>query len=254
MKNFIDINSDIGEIPDALLNGTEEKLISLISSANIACGGHAGNEMSIKQVMQICKKYNVAIGAHPSFPDKENFGRVELAVDDESISEFVFEQVNEFIKIARELKLDVNHIKPHGALYNAAAKKANVAIAISNGIKRISKNFILYGLAGSIMLDVWKDEGFDVAPEAFADRYYEDDGSLRSRKHPDSLITNSSQASLQALKIVSEEKVVSILGNDIVINASTICIHSDTADSIKIAQATSKILTDSGITIRQIIK
>ena len=253
MKKSIDINSDVGERPEALANGSEEELISLISSANIACGGHTGDAHSILEVLKLCKKYNVGIGAHPSYPDRINFGRIELHLSPEEITQFVYSQIESFMRIAEANGFEVRHIKPHGALYNAAARDEKTARAIAKGIGKISKDFILYGLAGSLMIDLWRNEGFNVASEAFVDRRYENDGSLRSRKFSDSLITNQVDAAQQALLIVQDGKIISVTGEEIKIDADTICIHSDTKNSLDIVNEVRKILLESDVEISRIM-
>ena len=252
MAIVIDINSDVGERPEALADGSEEKLIRNITSANIACGGHAGDADSIPKVMKICSKCGAGIGAHPSFPDKESFGRKELNLQMDEITEFVFQQVSACVIIAENNGFKVRHVKPHGALYNSAVNKKEIAKAIALGIKNISREFILFGLAGSQMLEVWQDEGFVVAPEAFADRLYEDDGTLRSRKFPDSLITDPKKAAQQALKIAVEGKVISITGKEIKVLAGTICLHSDTKNSDLIASEIRSILAGNGVQIKSV--
>ncbi len=252
MKKIIDINSDVGEKSEALTDGSEEKLISLISSANIACGGHTGDAHSILEIMKLCKKYDVGIGAHPSYPDRLNFGRIELNLSPAEITQFVYYQVESFIRIANANGFEVKHIKPHGALYNVAAKDEKIAIAISNGISKISKEFILYGLAGSIMIDVWRAEGFKTVSEAFADRRYEDDGSLRSRKFFDAIYTDPEDAARQALLIAQDGKVISLNGEEIKIDADTICIHSDTENSLYIINEIRKKFLKLGIEISRI--
>lgn len=248
----IDINCDVGENPKALQDGSEEKIISLISSANIACGGHAGDEDSILKVMRLCKKYDVGIGAHPSYPDKNNFGRIELKMSPDEISKFVSEQIKFFVGIAARNGFEVNHIKPHGALYNAAAKNKIIALAIAKGIAPVSKKFILYGLSGSIMIDIWRSEGFAVASEAFADRKYKDDGSLRSRKFSDALFTDPEDAVLQAINIAEKEKIVSVNGAELKINADTICVHSDTPNSLEILSEIRKNFNEAHIDIARV--
>jgi UPF0271 protein len=253
LKKIIDINSDVGERPEALADGREEELISLISSANIACGGHAGDAHSILEVMKLCKKNNVGIGAHPSYPDRINFGRIDLHLPPEEITLFIYYQTESFVRIAEANGFEVRHIKPHGALYNVAARDEKTALAIAKGVAKISKDFILYGLAGSLMIDLWRNEGFKVASEAFADRRYENDGSLRSRKFPDALITDPTEAAQQALLIVQEGKVISVNGEEIKIDADTICIHSDTENSIEIIKEIRNKLFEAGIEISRII-
>lgn len=248
----IDLNCDVGENPDALFDGSEEKLISMITSANIACGGHAGDAHSIYEVMKLCKKYDVGIGAHPSYPDRNNFGRVELNLSPEEIEQFIFYQLESFVHIANANGFQVNHVKPHGALYNAAASNEKIALAISNGISRISKDFILYGLSGSVMIDVWKREGFKTASEAFADRRYENDGSLRSRKYSDSQFTDPIDAANQASQIVELGKVVSVNGIDVNISADTICVHSDTENAVEILESIKNVFSLSGIEVKRL--
>lgn len=252
MEIVIDINSDVGERPEALADGSEEKLIRNITSANIACGGHAGDADSMLKVMKICSRYGVGIGAHPSFPDKESFGRKELNLQMDEITEFVYQQVSSLLLVAKMNGLKVSHVKPHGALYNSAVNKKEMARAIALGVKKVSREFILFGLAGSQMLEVWRDEGFIVAGEAFADRLYEDDGTLRSRKFPDSLITDPKIAAQQALKIAVEGKVVSITGSEVKIHAGTICLHSDTKGSDAIAAEIRNVLVQNGVQIKSI--
>lgn len=245
----IDLNSDVGERPEAIKTGIEEKIIGLISSANIACGGHAGDDLSMKKTIMLCKKYGVKIGAHPSFPDKENFGRIEMSFTEKEIENFVYDQVLKLVKLSEKYDVDVRHVKPHGALYNSAAKNFLIARAIGDGVKRVDRKLLLVGLAGSKMLDVWNDMGFVVISEAFADRRYEPDGSLRSRKFSDSLITNPLEAALQALSISRENKVCTITGQQINIFANTICIHSDTLNSLEILTSIHTLFAQEGIKI-----
>lgn len=246
----IDLNSDVGERPEALADGTEEKLISNITSANIACGGHAGDESTMLHLIGICKKYRINIGAHPSYPDKENFGRLEMDLTGEEISNAVFSQVTQLTKLADKSGVKVRHVKPHGALYNSAAKDRLVAESIADGLKKVDDKLILCGLAGSLMIDVWKEKGFKVIAEAFADRRYEPDGTLRSRKFSNSLITNPEEAANQALMIAKHKMVISNNGKEIQIDAQTICIHSDTENSYHIVNQIHKLFRKEGILIK----
>jgi len=233
-KLIIDLNADVGERPEALANGTEEKIISLISSANIACGGHAGDEATMEKVSKLCAKHDVAAGAHPSYPDRKNFGRVEMKISSEEIQDSIFEQVKTLGRIAELNKIILHHVKPHGALYNVASQNRNVAEAIARGVALYNENLILVGLAGSTMLEVWKEMGFRVAAEAFADRAYESNGQLRSRTKPDALITDPERAARQAITIVKNQKVVSMDGTEMTLQAQTICVHSDTTGAREI--------------------
>jgi UPF0271 protein len=213
------LNADVGERPEALADGSEEALLRLLDWANIACGGHAGDDQSMRQVSALCRSLGVQVGAHPSYPDRERFGREELNLPAEAITEAVFEQVRALARIAGE----VRHVKPHGALYNTAARDPAVAAAIAGGVARWSRDVTLVGLAGSRMIEVWRGQGFTIAEEAFADRRYEPDGSLRSRRFPGALITDPSEAAAQALRLAP--------------TADTLCIHSDTPGALEIARA-----------------
>jgi UPF0271 protein len=181
--------------------------------------------------VRLARRYGVAVGAHPGYPDRANFGRVELALTAEQIAETVCEQVRALAAIAGELA----HVKPHGALYNVAAKNAEVARAIAEGVARWGRDVVLVGLAGSEMLDVWRGMGFRTAAEGFADRRYEPDGSLRSRKFADALITEPDLAAAQAVRLARGGGV------------ETICIHSDTPGSVEIVAAVAAALRDAGM-------
>jgi len=250
MTNFVDINSDVGERPEALLDGREEELLGHVSSANIACGVHAGDISTMERVIRLCARYNVSIGAHPSFPDRANFGRTEMDLSSREIEECVQSQVKTLVSIAEKLHCSVRHVKPHGALYNVAAKDARISAAIAAAVKMVDKRLILLGLAGSPMLDVWKKAGLTVAAEAFADRRYEPDGSLRSRKLPGAVISDPSEAVEQALGIVKHGLVVTTDGSTLKVEAETICIHSDTENAIAVARALREVLPREGIQIR----
>jgi len=223
----IDFNCDMGELPDAAL---EEALMQYITSANIACGGHAGGADTMRRTVDAAHRHGVAVGAHPSYPDRANFGRVEMDLSAAEIARTVYEQIAALAAIAGDLA----HVKPHGALYNVAAKNPEVARAIGEGVARYShphsRDPVLVGLAASTMLDVWRGMGFRVAAEGFADRRYEPDGSLRPRKFPNALITEPSAAAAQALRLANEGRV------------QTICVHSDTPGSIEIAAAVAAAL------------
>jgi UPF0271 protein len=171
---FIDLNCDMGELEDAAI---EEALMPHITSANVACGEHAGSDEIMARTVRLALRHGVAVGAHPGYPDRANFGRVELALTAAEIADTVFAQIQRLQRTGATLA----HVKPHGALYNVAAKKPEVAAAIADGVARWNPAAVLVGLAGSKALDVWRERGFRVAAEAFADRRYEADGSLRPR-------------------------------------------------------------------------
>ena len=218
----IDLNCDMGELDDAQ---HEAALMQYITSANIACGGHAGDEHTMERTARLALDGGVRIGAHPGYPDRANFGRVEIPMTVEEIELTVYRQIVRLDAVVRRVGGRIVHVKPHGALYNVAVRDADVARAIANAAARWNRSAILFGLAGSAMLEVWSGMGMTVAGEAFADRRYEPDGTLRSRKLPDALITDAREAAAQALRFAREGK------------AQTICVHGDTPGAVGILRA-----------------
>ena len=248
----LDINSDVGEVPETIEDGSQEMLMQFITSANIACGGHAGDEHTARATIAQALHWNVAIGAHPGYEDRANFGRMELQMTPQEISNLVYRQVVTLANIAEESGAELRHVKPHGALYNQAARDPAIARAIAEGVPRWSSSVVLVGLSGSDMLDEFREAGFSIAAEAFADRRYERDGSLRSRRHSDALITDPEQAAAQALRIATQGEVVAISGDVIPLDASTLCIHSDTPGASKIAEAVRRALRDARVIVHSL--
>jgi UPF0271 protein len=246
----IDINCDMGELPSAIADGSQEAIMPFLTAINVASGGHAGDEGTMSATIEQARRWKLAIGAHPSYPDRVNFGRHRMQMPVEGITRSVFEQVQWLAEIAARQGVMVRHVKPHGALYNAAAGDAGIARAIAEGVSRWSRDVVLVGLAGSIMLNVFREAGFAAAPEAFADRRYEADGSLRARRFPDALITEPEAAVRQALSIVEDESVTAVDGSRIPVRASTICIHGDTAGARDIAEEVSRALRARGVELR----
>lgn len=245
----IDLNCDMGELPDAIADGTQEALMPALTSINIACGGHAGDEQTMQATIMQALHWNLAIGAHPGYPDRLNFGRLELNLPDETVSDFVFEQVCALAKVTEESGAHLSHVKPHGALYNQAARNPKLAEAIANGVARWRRDVVLVGLAASPMLDAFRQAGFAVAAEAFADRRYEPDGSLRSRKLEGALIRDPAEAAQQALSIVERGTVIASDETEVAVRAQTLCIHGDTPGATKIAAAVAQKLRRAGVTL-----
>lgn len=243
----IDLNCDMGEMPEAISDGTQESLMPSLTSINIACGGHAGNSHTMKATIQQALRWKLDIGAHPGYPDPANFGRLELKLPPDAIADSVFEQVQALAEVAATVGACVTHVKPHGALYNQAARNRLIAQAIAAGVARWNRDVTLVGLAGSLMLDVFREAGFRLAGEAFADRRYEADGALRSRKFADALIRDPAEAAQQALRIAERGSVVTHDGTEIITNALTICIHGDTPGAPAIAAAVAKALRQAGV-------
>lgn len=242
----IDLNCDMGELPGMLADGSQARLMQFITSANVACGGHAGNEAMMRTTIEQALAAGVAIGAHPGYEDRENFGRIELALPAEEIATSVYRQIGTLSEIANSLGARLTHVKPHGALYNQAARDRTIARAIANGVARWKKEVVIVGLAGSPMLEEFRQAGFRVAAEAFADRRYESDGSLRSRKFADALLSTPEEAAAQALRIVQYGSVVTLQG-EVPLDAQTICIHGDTPGASRIAEAVNKTLREAGV-------
>jgi len=260
----IDLNCDMGELPEAIADGTQEALMRSITSVNIACGGHAGDEQTMKTTIEQALRWKLAIRAHPGYPDRANFGRLELKMSADAVADSVCKQVHALAEVAARCGAKLVHVKPHGALYNQAVKNRELAAAIAEGVKKavaaenvaaalrrcrcLSEDVVLVGLAGSPMLDVFREAGFAVAAEAFADRRYEPDGTLRSRKFEDALIRNPEEAARQALSIAQRGVVVARDGTEVSVDAQTLCIHGDTPGAPSIAAAVAKILLDAGVT------
>jgi 5-oxoprolinase (ATP-hydrolysing) subunit A len=246
----IDLNCDMGEVPEAIFDGTQESLMRYLTSASVACGGHAGDLRTMKATIEQALRWKLAVGAHPGYPDRANFGRVKLNLPPGAIADSVFEQVRALAEVAAGCGASVTYVKPHGALYNQAATNRVLAQAIADGVARWNRQVAIVGLAGSLMLNVFREAGFRVAAEAFADRRYEIDGSLRPRKFEDALIRDPAEAGQQALSIAERGMVVARGGTEIAANAQTICIHGDTPGAPAIAAAVAQALQKAGVELR----
>ena len=246
----IDLNCDMGELPEAIANGTQEALMPWFTSINVACGGHAGDAQTMKTTIEQALRWKLAIGAHPGYLDRANFGRIEMNLSPAAIADSVYEQVRTLAEVAGQRGVQLTHVKPHGALYNQAVHNRQFAQAIADGVSRWRRDVVLVGLAGSPMLDIFRDAGFRVAAEAFADRRYESDGTLRSRKYEDALIHDPAEASRQALSIAQTGTVTARNGSQVAVTAQTICIHGDTPGAPQIAAAVAQTLRDAGLTLR----
>jgi 5-oxoprolinase (ATP-hydrolysing) subunit A len=236
----IDINCDMGEQPEAIADGTQESLMPHLTSVNIACGGHAGDDDTMRATVAQAMRYNLGIGAHPGYPDPANFGRLELSMPGAELADSIYRQIAALERIVQQAGGHMTHVKPHGALYNQAVHNRELARTIAEGVARFDRRLVLMGLAGSPMLDVFREAGFKVAAEAFADRRYEPDGTLRSRKFEDALIRDPEQAARQALRIALASE------------AATICIHGDTPGAPSIAAAVARTLGAHGITLQSL--
>lgn len=244
----IDLNADVGELPE--LAGVEEELLGVVTSVNVACGGHAGDAASMERVVRAARARGVAVGAHPSYPDREGFGRRVLPMPHDELAVSVAAQVAALRDVAEACGARLAHVKPHGALYNAAAKDPALARAIATGVARVAPHAVLVGLAGSAMLAAFAEAGFAVAGEAFADRGYEPDGSLTPRGRPGALKASAEEAAAQALSIALRGEVVAAGGARVAVDAKTLCVHSDTPGAAAFAREIAARLKDAGVVLR----
>lgn len=240
----IDINCDMGE---GMLN--DAAIMPYISSANIACGYHAGNESIIRHTIDLCLKHKVAIGAHPGFHDKENFGRKSVQLSADELYQLLWKQLEIIQAICKEKQATLHHVKLHGALYNMAAKDESISKITAQAVKDFDPELIFYGLSGSVMIAEAKSVGLKVANEVFADRTYQPDGTLTPRTQPHALIEQVTDAGKQVEQLVKGKCVTTLTGEIIPIQADTICIHGDGAHALEFAKHIHKSLKSLGYRI-----
>lgn len=217
--------------------GKDELIMPFITSANIACGYHAGDSTTMWQTVELAIKHNVAIGAHPSFHDKKNFGRIEMNLENGEVYDLVTQQLFILNEIVTGLDSKLHHVKPHGALYNMSARDATLASTIARAVKDFDASLILFGLSGSHLISEAKANGLTTASEVFADRTYQDDGSLTPRSLPNALIEDANKAVRQVLQMINEGTVTTVSGKIIPLVAETICIHGDGKHAVEFAKA-----------------
>jgi 5-oxoprolinase (ATP-hydrolysing) subunit A len=246
----IDLNADLGESVERLADGSDAELMRYITSANVACGGHAGDAFTIEQTLELARQHHVAVGAHPSYPDRAGFGRTALRMPADELQKSITDQINLLLVIARRLKIPVAHVKPHGALYHSCNRDTEIARALCRAVLAIDSHMILVGQAGSPCLNIYREMGLRTAAEAFADRAYEPDGTLRNRSLPEALLDTPDRASKQAVSVVTHGNVLTTSGAELPISANTLCIHSDTPCAVAIARKVRERLAASGVAIR----
>lgn len=242
---MIDINCDMGELNELMDDGTYESLMDHVTSINVACGGHAGDDVMMNTMVELAKAKKVNLGAHPSYPDKENFGRYEIDISISDLKDSISTQIINLIDIANKNGSELSHVKPHGALYNKAAEDKGLAMLIGEVVKSIDPLLPIMCLAGSQMITVLESIGLKAMPESFADRTYEPDGTLRKRSYSNALINNPQIASKQAFNIYYKKRIIAHEGSEFSIDSETICIHSDTENALKIAKAVKQKLIRS---------
>lgn len=254
MNAAVDLNSDMGESFGPYTLGEDDTLLDWISSANIACGFHAGDPRVMGQTVALAQEKRVAIGAHPSFPDRVGFGRRDMMVTPEEISTDLLYQLGALDAFCRVAGTPLHHVKPHGALYNRIAADASLARAVAEAIGRYRRDLILVGLPGSEVERAAAATGVPFAREVFADRAYNDDGSLVSRHVVGALITDPAQVAQRAVRMVLGGKATTIRGGEIDVQADTICIHGDTPGAPGLARTVRAALEASGIAVRPLVE
>jgi 5-oxoprolinase (ATP-hydrolysing) subunit A len=243
----IDLNCDLGECC-----ADDDQIMPFISSANIACGYHAGDEQTIERTIKSALQNNVAVGAHPSFFDKENFGRKEFLLPEDEYYKLVVDQLDIFQKIAKRCGAKLHHVKPHGALYNVSVKNKSIANIIAKAVTDFDKNLILYGLSGSYSISEAEKYKLKTASEVFADRTYQNDGSLTQRGLPNALINSVDEVSSQVLQMIKQQTVLSADKIIIPIKAETICIHGDGEHAVDFAKQINNVLNKNKIALKSI--
>jgi len=239
----IDLNCDLGESA-----GNDEAIMPHITSANIACGFHAGDENIMQATVKLAKRYGVNIGAHPGWNDKQNFGRLEMNVPGEEVEAIIFKQINRLAQIAKAEGAALTHVKPHGALYNQAATARGLADAIARAVKRFSTELILVGLAGSKLCEAGLEAGLKVAGEGFPDRAYNPDGTLKSRSKPGAVIESPEEVAKNAVKLVGD----GIMFGERRVFVDTLCLHGDNKRAAENAILLREVLTNNGIEIARL--
>lgn len=241
----IDLNCDMGEG-----TGNDRGIMPFISSANIACGYHAGDITTMDETIRLCVAHNVAIGAHVSFYDKENFGRSAMELPVEDIYDLVTQQLIIIQEVADSQEQKIKHVKPHGALYNMSAGSKEISMAIAQAIKDFDSNLVLYGLSGSHAITAAESIELVAASEVFADRTYQDDGSLTPRSSPGAMITDVTSSVQQVIQMIKEQTVVSVNNKKINVVADTVCLHGDGANAVAFAESIFHTLKHHTIVIK----
>lgn len=243
-KKAIDINCDMGEG-----FSTDESLMRYITSANVACGEHAGDYNTMDATIKLAKKYGVAIGGHPGYPDREGFGRRELDLSPTEIYRLIVYQIGGLAALCSVNGVEMQHVKPHGALYNLAAKDKEVAEAIAKAVYDVNPGLVLFGLSGGLLVSTGRQKGLQTASEVFADRTYQSNGSLTPRTESGALIVNADKAVKQVKTLLGKGYIETVNGKRVMTDADTVCIHGDTKGAEEFARKLSEGLIEAGIEI-----
>ena len=249
-KYTVDLNCDMGESFGPWTMGNDKAILPYVSSVNIACGFHAGDPSTMMDTIQLATRYPIHIGAHPGFQDLQGFGRREIQTTAREVYGLMVYQIGALGACAKALGVSIKHVKPHGALYNMAARKRELAEAIAQAIYDVDSSLILFGLSGTESIKAGRDKGLTVYSEVFADRTYQEDGTLTPRSNVDAVIRDHKRAVEQVIGMVKAGKVQSLQGTEVGIRADTICLHGDNADAILFAKEINEKLKAEGIEIR----
>lgn len=253
INKTIDLNCDMGEAFSGWPMGNDNVLMELISSANIACGFHSGDATIMRKTSQMAIKYSVAIGAHPAFPDLQGFGRRNMQLSNQEIYDICVYQIGAMFGTVKALGGKLHHVKPHGALYNMAAKDAALAKAIAEATKAIDPDLIFYGLSGSFLISEAEKIGLRTASEVFADRTYQNDGTLTPRTQSNALIESTQEAVNQVIMMIEKQCVISTDGKEVPLKADTVCIHGDGNHAVQFAEELRNTLLNRNIFIETIL-
>lgn len=245
----VDLNCDLGESFGSYTIGNDDQVIPLITSANIACGYHASDPVVMDQTLSMAKEAGIRIGAHPGFPDLMGFGRRNLSVSPTEAKAYVLYQLGALDAFCRVHGMKMQHVKPHGAFYNMAAKDYELSRAICEGIREFDPQLIVLALSGGELARAARDMGLRTALEVFADRAYEEDGSLVNRRREGAMITDENLAVARVVRMVKEKKVTAVTGKDIPIQADSVCVHGDGAKALAFVEKIRRALTEEGVEI-----
>lgn len=246
----VDLNSDLGESFGAYTIGCDGEVLKKVTSANIACGWHAGDPVVLDKTLAAAKENGTAVGAHPGYPDLMGFGRREMKVTPEEEYAYVLYQLGAFAAFAKKHGLEIQHLKAHGAMYNMAGRDIALAAAVCRAVRDFDRQIILLGLAGSKLIEAAEEAGLRSASEVFADRAYEDDGSLVNRKKPGAMVTDEDVAISRVVRMVKEGKVESVTGRDIPVRADSVCVHGDGPKALAFTAKIRETLQKEGVEVR----
>ncbi|HIY01149.1 MAG TPA: 5-oxoprolinase subunit PxpA [Candidatus Blautia faecipullorum] len=245
----VDLNSDLGESFGRYTIGSDDKIIPLITSANVACGYHASDPVVMDKTLAMAREAGIRVGAHPGYPDLMGFGRRNLNVSPEEAKAYTLYQLGALNAFCRAHQLKMQHVKPHGAFYNMAAKDYGLSKAICQAVKEFDDRLIVLALSGGELARAAKDMGLRTALEVFADRAYEEDGSLVNRRKEGAMVTDEKVAIARVVRMIKEKKVTAITGKDIPIQADSVCVHGDGAKALAFVEKIRRTLTEEGIEI-----